>query len=284
MPPTSAPPEDLSPIERLQALVRLLRSDAGCPWDREQKLDDVRSFLVEEAHEVAAAIDAEDWVAVREELGDLLFQIAFVCSLAEEAVGFGLDAVARQVTEKMITRHPHVFGDERLSSATEVASAWEQRKLERGDGLLAGVPPHLPALVGAHRIGQKAAGFGFDWASPREVLHKVHEELSELEELLPQHTAPSAAHSRDSTDELAPAALEEELGDLLQAIASLSRHLNVDPERALARSNLKFRRRFLHVERGMSAVAGEGSAPLSARRERMEALWNEAKEREADAD
>ena len=253
-------------LRDLIALVERLRAPDGCPWDREQRLPDVRAYLVEEAHETAAAIDEADWRGIGAELGDLLFQVAFVLRLGEEAGALTAEQVVAGIHSKMVERHPHVFGDpeggagERLADARAVRQAWERRKVASGGGepLLGGVPASLPALVGAYRLSQKAAGVGFDWPDAAAVLGKVHEELAEVEAEVP---APSPA-------------LEAELGDLLFAVANLARHLGVDPERALAGANAKFRRRFGHVERRVAESGSRlGDVPLDD----LEALWQEAK-------
>ncbi|REK11677.1 MAG: nucleoside triphosphate pyrophosphohydrolase [Acidobacteria bacterium] len=254
-------------------LVARLRGEGGCPWDRAQTLEDVRSYLIEEAHEAAAAIDSGDWDRLREELGDLLFQVAFVAQLAAEAGAFDFAEAARAVTDKMIARHPHVFDqrEQRLDSADQVAAAWERRKQREGRGLLDGVPDSLPALVAAWRIGQKAAGVGFDWSGPGPVLEKVREELAELEAEIALAEALGDERAASGTG------LEGEIGDLLQATASLARHLGIDPERALARSNQKFRRRFTRIETQLGERLGEPPEDLEARQREMEDLWQAAK-------
>ena len=264
--PSPPQPPPASTLRDLVALVERLRAPDGCPWDREQRLADVRAYLLEEAHEAAAAIDEESWPAIAGELGDLLFQVAFLLRLGEEAGGLDAERVVTGVHDKMVARHPHVFGEERAADAEEVRRSWERRKAATagGESLLAGVPASLPALVGCYRLSQKAAGVGFDWPDAPAVLAKVHEELGEVERELP------AA----GDDPAARAALEDELGDLLFAVANLARHAGVDPERALARTNAKFRRRFAHVERG---VAASGRQLADVALDELEALWQEAK-------
>lgn len=256
------------PIElrKLSELIERLRGPDGCPWDREQRLADLRAYLLEEAHELAAAIDAADWEEIADELGDLLFQVAFIASLAQEEREFGLADVIDRVHDKMIRRHPHVFGGEPLADAKAVRQAWEQRKQDQrsaSTSILSGVAPTLPALVAAYRLTQKAAGIGFDWTSPAAVLEKVEEEIAELCQTLAAEEADCTSPVSDRT--------EEELGDLLFTVANLARHLDIDPERALAAANLKFRRRFAHVEQRLS---GDEDA------ERLEHLWQEAKDLE----
>lgn len=273
MPPTHRLPADLTP---LVALVERLRAPDGCPWDREQKLGHLRAYLLEEAHELAAAIDQSDWESIREELGDLLFQAAFVARLGEEAGELALDAVIATVHAKFVARHPHVFGDEKLADAQAVREAWERRKAseagrrERADGatpsLLAGVPASLPGLLGAYRTTQKAAGVGFDWPGPAPVLDKLDEELAELRAELAAPQSPTRATR-----------IVEELGDLLFTVANLARHLDIDPEAALAAANAKFRRRFAAVE---SSLASAGRPLAEASLEEMEAAWGEVKRRE----
>jgi len=250
----------------LDALVARLRGPGGCPWDREQGFDDIRAYLLEEAHEVAAAIDRRDWTELEEELGDLLFQLAFLGRLSREEGRPGLERSIAAVEAKMVERHPHVFGAASGEAsppldAAAVAAAWERRKLDgrRRDGsLLDGVAASMPSLLAAYRMTQKAAGVGFDWATAGEVLDKVKEELGELEHAL--------AHTPESA--------RDEIGDLLFAIANLARHLGVDPEAAAARTNLKFRARFRHIEERLREV---GSRPDQATLAEMDALWNEAK-------
>jgi nucleoside triphosphate diphosphatase len=251
-------------LRDLLDLVAHLRSPQGCPWDREQRLADTRAYLLEEAHELAAAIDREDWGEIASELGDLLFQSAFVARLGEEAGALALEEVVAGVHRKMVERHPHVFGGEELADALAVRQAWEQRKARepRRESLLGGVPESLPALVGAFRLGQKAAGVGFDWPSPTAVLEKVDEEVAELHEAL---------------DRRDPSAVAEELGDLLFALASLARHLGADPEAALAAANRKFRRRFADLE---LLLKEQGGSLAATGLDELEALWREVKSRE----
>ncbi len=264
----AADPSSLAPIA---ALIDRLRID--CPWDRELSLSDLRAYLIEEAHELAAAIDERDTAAINEELGDLLFEAVYVARLASaELSDVPVGDAIQTVIEKMVARHPHVFGNEeargRAESAAEVAALWEQRKRrDTGRSALDGVPSSLPALVGAYRLGQKAAGIGFDWDAPAAVRAKVSEELEELD----RETAKDAPADGPQ----ATTRVEEELGDVLFAVANLARHLKVDPERALAAANRKFRRRFAVVEAELEAGAdGENH---NARRQRMELLWERAK-------
>lgn len=277
-----------SDLASLEALVARLRGPGGCPWDREQGFDEIRAYLLEEAHEVADAIDRRDWSGLSEELGDLLFQLAFLGRLSEEQDRPGLARSIEIVRDKMIERHPHVFGersdgtdggaagavtdasaagDAQPLDAEAVAAAWERRKLASrgGEGsLLDGLAASMPSLLASYRMTQKAAGVGFDWNSPGEVLDQVKEELGELERAI-------AAE---------PERAREEIGDLLFAVANLARHLGVDPEAAVARTNLKFRRRFRHIE---DRLRERGRRVDQATLAEMDALWEEAKTAESDA-
>jgi nucleoside triphosphate diphosphatase len=249
-------------LQPLLALVERLRGPGGCPWDREQGLGEVRAYLLEEAHELAAAIDGGDWREIGGELGDLLFQAAFIGRLAAEAGAFELAQAIDQVCRKMVARHPHVFGGEELADAAAVRDAWERRKLQEEPeraSLLAGVPASLPALLGAYRLTQKAAGVGFDWPAAAAVLDKAEEEIGELRRAIAAGATPG---------------VREEVGDLLFTVANLARKLEIDPEAALAAANRKFRRRFERVEQGLAASGRRlGEATLGE----MDALWEEAK-------
>jgi len=250
---------DLKP---LLDLVERLRAPGGCPWDREQGLAEVRAYLLEEAHELAAAIDGGDWQEIAGELGDLLFQAAFIGRLAAEAGAVDLAQAIELVRDKMVARHPHVFGGEELADAAAVRDAWERRKLQQEPArasLLAGVPVSMPSLLAAYRLTQKAAGVGFDWPAAEAVLAKAEEEIAELRRALADGAAP---------------AVREEVGDLLFTVANLARKLEIDPEAALAGANRKFRQRFTHVEQGLAA---RGKPLAEASLAEMDALWDEAK-------
>lgn len=254
------------PLHRLAALVIRLRGPDGCPWDREQEVDDLRAYLLEEAHEVAAAIDSGNWDEICNELGDLLFQVVFIARLAEERAAFDLADVVERIEAKMIARHPHVFGGDALADSAAVHRAWERRKLEHNDegrSILGGVPSSLPALLAAYRMSQKAAGVGFDWSRADEVLDKIEEEIRELRrELEATSGVEREVH------------LREELGDLLFTVANLARHLGFDPEAALAEANAKFRRRFARLERDL---ARQGLSLADSDLATMDAAWQRAK-------
>jgi len=258
-------------LDRLLALVERLRGPDGCPWDRAQSLGDLRAYLLEEAHETADAIDRRDWDELASELGDLLFQVAFLTVLAVEAGAFEADEPLARVFDKMVDRHPHVFGEERLADARSVRQSWERRKVRERDGegrrsLLDGATSaSLPALVAAYRLTQKASGVGFDWPDAAAVISKLEEELDELRR---EMNAPPADEPSGRER------LRDEVGDLLFAVANLARHLEVDPEAALAGANLKFRRRFAAVEHGL---AERGRRLDEATLDEMDELWNAAK-------
>jgi MazG family protein len=253
-------------LARLLELVATLRGPDGCPWDREQTLSDARTYLIEEAHEAAAAAAAEDWDALAGELGDLLFQVAFVARLGEERGALDPGDLIGRIHRKMVARHPHVFGDEAAETAEEVLAAWERRKLhaDRSRSLLEGVPESLPPLVAAYRITQKAAGVGFDWPDAGAVLEKLDEEVAEV-----RAEIDAGEPARRDGD-----ALAGEIGDLLFTVVNLARKLGVDPDAALARTNAKFRGRFRHIEERL-AETGRNLAHVGL--EELDRLWEEAK-------
>lgn len=243
-----------------EIMERLLAPD-GCPWDREQTLETVGPYLIEEAYEVIDALEDPDPAHHREELGDLLFQIVFQARLA----GHDLADVIAGIGRKLIRRHPHVFGDLSVADSDEVLNNWErikQRERGRPRGLLAGVPRSMPALQRAHRMTAKAAKVGFDWPDRPAVRAKVEEELGELDE------AVARGDHRDR---------QHELGDLLFAVVNWARKLDLDPEEALRRANARFERRFDHVER---RLLERGRGPADATLEEMDGYWEEAKRQE----
>ena len=264
--PCGATKTDLAP---LIDLVRRLRAPDGCPWDREQTLPNVRAYLLEEAHEVAAAIDGGDLSDVAGELGDLLFQVVFTAVLVGESGGVSATEIIESIHTKMVERHPHVFADEVLTTSEEVNRAWESSKALQNDpetSILDGVPHSLPALLASYRMTQKAAGVGFDWPNIDGVLAKVEEELSELRQAL--------ANAPELPSEVLDPGVSEELGDLLFAVANLGRHLDADPEGTLASANLKFRRRFAFIERQLVQQGRQlGTVGLAD----LDELWEQAK-------
>lgn len=248
-------------LQKLQTLVQRLRDpQSGCPWDIAQTHDSMTEHLIEEAYEVLDAIQAQDPLALREELGDLLFQIVFHAQIAQEHQAFSLTDVIHGISQKMTARHPHVFGDAPApESADEVLEAWEARKQKEGRRVLDGVPRALPALQRAQRVTAKAATVGFDWSHPEEVLLKADEELRELKDAL----------SGGDPDEI-----EDELGDVLFVFANLARKLNLRAEDALSRTISKFEARFRFIEDHLLA---QGSHPSDCSLEELDRLWNKAK-------
>jgi len=265
-------------ISRLIDIMAALRDpETGCPWDKEQNFATIAPYTVEEAYEVADAIARDDLADLRDELGDLLLQVVYHARMAEEMGAFAFPDVVEAITRKLIRRHPHVFGDAEARAAGAAKGMWERIKAEeklaraaarsskaeaeRPPGLLDSVPAGLPAMIRAVRLQEKASTVGFDWNDPRAVLDKLAEEIGEIEAEL---TAPVREPER----------LEDEVGDLLFAVANLARHLKVDPDQALRRTNAKFIRRFASIE---TALAAKGRGPAEATLDEMEALWQAAK-------
>jgi nucleoside triphosphate diphosphatase len=255
----------------LQIMAALRTPGTGCPWDLQQDFSTIAPYTLEEAYEVADAIARDDLTDLKEELGDLLLQVVFHARMAQEQGAFDFGDVVQSITEKVIRRHPHVFGDERSPSLQAVEGLWErikdEEKAARGkkgnrEGTLAGVPAALPALTRALKLQQKAGKVGFDWNDPRAVLRKIREEADEIETALDgDRTAEAAA----------------EVGDLLFAAVNLARHLHADPEAVLRQTNQKFERRFAAIEH---ALAAKGKMPQDATLAEMDALWDEAKTEE----
>jgi len=259
-------------IDRLiEIMARLRAPEGGCPWDLEQSFATIAPYTIEEAYEVADAIARGDLTDLKEELGDLLLQVVFHARMAEEQQAFAFDDVAKAIADKMIRRHPHVFGDAPERDSVAQTVSWEAAKaVERSEkasrgpaSALDGVALALPALMRADKLQRRAARVGFDWPEAAQVLDKIEEEIGELRREL------DAGSAKD--------AVEDEVGDLLFALANLARHLGVDPEVALRRGNRKFERRFRAIE---AALAAEGRRPEAATLEEMEALWQQAKARE----
>jgi ATP diphosphatase len=271
-------------IDRLLEIMAALRTPVtGCPWDVEQTFQTIVPYTIEEAYEVADAVERGDLVDLRDELGDLLLQVVFHARMAQEQGKFDFGGVVEAITTKMIRRHPHVFGDARDLSPKDVKALWGQIKAEEkreraiarqaadappesARGALTGVPLAMPALTRALKLQEKAGKVGFDWNNPRAVLDKMREEIDEVEAEIVAGDAKAAG---------------EEVGDLLFALANLARHLNVDPEAALRGTNAKFERRFAHIE---ARLAVEGRKPDQASLAEMDALWDEAKANERAAE
>jgi tetrapyrrole methylase family protein/MazG family protein len=227
-----------------------LRGPNGCPWDREQTHQSLARHLLEEAHETLEAIDEGDPDRLREELGDLLLQVVFHAEMGRQEGTFDIDDVAEGIVTKLVRRHPHVFGQDAVDSAAEVLVNWERIKAEEKDehAVDDDIPPSLPALARAAKVQRRAAGFGFDWRSSASALAKVREELAELEAELQ-----GLVEERSSRTEAPPERVEEEVGDVLFAVAALGRRLNVDPETALRKATRRFAERFEHLRRRAEA-------------------------------
>jgi nucleoside triphosphate diphosphatase len=252
-------------IDRLlQIMARLRDPERGCPWDREQSFASIAPYTIEEAYEVADAIERRDPAALRDELGDLLFQVVFHSQLAREQGSFSFDDVVTAICDKMERRHPHVFGNERIDSAHEQTLAWEEHKRReravRAESVLADVPVALPALTRASKLGKRAARVGFEWPHVAGALAKLDEEVAELR----AEVATGAER----------AAMASEIGDVLFCIVNVCRYLQIDPETALRETNAKFERRFGYVERRLKE---QGRTPQQAGLEEMDRLWDEGK-------
>jgi MazG family protein len=253
-------------FQQLVSIMARLRAPGGCPWDREQTFDSIKPYTLEETYEVLDAIDRRDWGELRDELGDFLLQAVFYAQMAEEEKRFAIGDALDAVNQKLVRRHPHVFGDESAETAGDVKRIWgevkaaeQKKKGKEDDSMLASVPRAMPALVEAQQIASRAAGVGFDWENAEQVIEKLHEELGELAEA---RRGSSAAE------------LENEIGDLLFVLVNLARFVKVDPEQALRRTNAKFRERFAYIER---KLAERGKKPRDSNIEEMEELWQEAK-------
>lgn len=248
-------------LPRLLAIMAALRAPEGCPWDREQTFATIAPYTIEEAYEVADAIDRGAFDDLRGELGDLLFQVVYHAQIAAEAGHFGFDAVVRAISDKMVARHPHVFGAASVRTADEQTAAWEAVKAaERGPArVLDGVAMGLPGLTRAVKLQNRAARVGFDWPSTDDVLAKLVEEAQELVEARATMTEAEVA---------------DEFGDLLFVMANLARHMKVDPEAALRGANAKFTRRFQRIE---DWIGETGRTPADSDLAEMDALWNRAK-------
>ncbi|MFH0880659.1 MAG: nucleoside triphosphate pyrophosphohydrolase [Lentisphaerota bacterium] len=250
-------------MDRLLAIMRLLRSPQGCPWDREQTLQTLKPYLIEECHEVIDAIDSGDRPHLAEELGDVLLQVVFQAQICEEDGSFSFDDVARLIGDKLVRRHPHVFGEVEVANSSEVVQNWEAiKRTEKNGGrksALDGVPRSLPALHKAHQVQKKAARVGFDWDHVNGVVAKLEEELAEVKEAM-------AANNPDH--------VREELGDLLFSVVNLGRFLGHDSEAALNQTVEKFVRRFTQIEETLHA---QGRKMTECNLEELDAMWNEVK-------
>jgi MazG family protein len=272
---TQLPDYQMKEFDRLVEIMATLRGPDGCPWDREQTIDTLKPFVLEETYEVLEAIDRHDHAALREELGDFLFEAIFLAQLESEDGHFTIADSLRIVAEKLVRRHPHVFardrGEPALESAGQVRTRWEEIKAQERGGeskpatLLSGIAPALPALLRAYHIGTRAASVGFDWPAAGGVVAKIQEEVDELRDVV------------SAEGDIDRARAEEEMGDLLFSIANLSRKLGIEPETALRKANEKFTRRFSAMERS-AATGNRGLGQMSL--DELEVEWNSAKGRE----
>lgn len=258
----------------LEIMAKLRDPEGGCPWDLEQSFETIAPHTIEEAYEVADAIGRRDMAELKDELGDLLFQVVFYAQMTKEEGTFDFDAVAQGVSDKMVRRHPHVFGEMNVETSSQMNRLWEDQKAEerqrKSDGqatsALDGIILALPALTRALKLQMRAARVGFDWSKAPPILDKVEEEIAELRAVLEDEDASRQADRR-----------EDELGDLLFSVTNLARHLDVDPEGALRRANAKFERRFRRIE---ALLSEEGQTPSDASLDHMEDLWRQAKAEE----
>jgi ATP diphosphatase len=263
-------------LRKLVELMAQLRGREGCPWDRAQDYDSVKGLLLEEAYEVVDAVNARDMDALADELGDLLFLVAFYSQLAAEEKRFTIDDVVERAHAKLVRRHPHVFGATRAQTPDEALQSWlsvkererqaEPGANERPKSLLDGIAPAYPATLEAYELGIRAAEVGFDWAKVEDLLGKIEEEISELKRELPLRPAHDVSR------------VEDEVGDLLFAAANLARYLRSDPESCLRRANQKFKRRFQALE---EEVAKRGKQVRECSPEELDAIWEELKARES---
>jgi len=294
-----------------------LRGPGGCPWDREQTFDSIKPYTLEETYEVLEAIDNRDWDELTGELGDLLLQVLFYAQMAKEQNTFSIDEVIDRLSDKLVDRHPHVFGDVKAETSSDVLRNWAALKAEekkkrleasggklpsanpasdnvasarndKAESVLAGVSAAMPALLEAHKLSSRAAHVGFDWPNIQGLFEKLHEETEELQEQLKEFPAPGpqpqgrgvAGAGRPQISEDLRQRLEGEVGDLFFVLVNIARYLSLDPESALKKTNRKFQRRFQWMEDQLRA---SGRSPQQASMEELESLWQRAKQQEQDA-
>ncbi|HAK88330.1 MAG: nucleoside triphosphate pyrophosphohydrolase [Nitrospirae bacterium GWC2_46_6] len=255
-------------FQKLLDIMSALRAENGCPWDKEQTRESLKPFLVEETYEVLEALDEGDPEKIKEELGDLLFQIVFHCQMAKETGEFDMDDVIKNISDKMISRHPHVFAEDsdkqRFETSEEVLKQWDERKKEEGkikESILEGIPKELPSLLRAHKLQARAAKVGFDWQRVEDVVEKLEEELHEFR---------SALKGKEQKE------IEDELGDIFFVLVNISRFVGVNPDDALRKTISKFISRFRYIEM-KARDAGKILDDMTL--EEMDALWDEAKKR-----
>ena len=265
-----APDKSIEPIERLRSIVRILRGPGGCPWDIEQTQQSLIPNILEEAYEAADAIRTENREHIIEELGDLLLQVVMQCEIASESNDFILEDAANEISEKLIRRHPHVFGDEEINDSESVLNKWEEIKREekgaKKQNILQSVTNGLPSLIKAHEIQKKVEKVGFDWPEAKSVIAKIREEIDEVE------SAINEGGAIQSNEHLA-----EEIGDLLFAVTNLTRKVGMDSESLLAAANEKFTRRFNELEK---ILEENGSNVVDSNLESMEKAWAKVKNKE----
>ena len=289
-------------FERAVEIMARLRAPGGCPWDREQTFDTIKPFTLEETYEVLEAIDNRDWDELPEELGDLLLQVLFYAQMASEEKRFAIDDVLERLANKLVGRHPHVFGDVKAETASDVLRNWEALKAEEKkqrfaagggknkkeeenkDSVLAGVSSAVPALLEAYKLSSRAAHVGFDWPEVGGLFDKLHEETDELKREVAKLPAPPKPQQRGvagsgaaQVAEPLRGRLEDELGDMLFVLVNIARYLSLDPESALRKTNRKFKRRFQWLE---EELRRQGKKLPEASLDEMEALWQKSKETE----
>jgi MazG family protein len=290
-------------FERAVSIMARLRAPGGCPWDREQTFDSIKPYTLEETYEVLEAIDNRDWDELPGELGDLLLQVLFYSQMAKEQGTFSIDAVLDRLSNKLVDRHPHVFGDVKAETSSEVLRNWEaikaqekKKRLEAGGGkaakasdapesVLAGVSAAMPALLEAHNLSSRAARIGFDWPNIEGLFEKLHEETAELQEHLKEFPAPGpqphgrgvAGSGRPPISDDLRQRLEGEVGDLFFVLVNVARYLALDPESALKKTNRKFKRRFQWME---EQLRSSGRTPEQASMDELDSLWQQAKRQE----
>ena len=289
-------------FERAVSIMARLRGPGGCPWDREQTFDSIKPYTLEETYEVLEAIDNRDWDELPGELGDLLLQVLFYAQMAKDQGTFSIDEVLDRLSNKLIDRHPHVFGDVKAETSSEVLQNWQALKAEEkkkraaeagnkkdsSESVLAGVSTTMPALMEAYKLSSRAAQVGFDWPDMNGLFEKLHEETAELQQGLEKFPAPGprpqgrgvAGAGVQQVPEALRQHLEEEVGDLFFVLVNIARYLSLDPESALRKTNRKFKRRFQWMEERLRAC---GRAPQQASMEELETLWQQAKQQERPA-
>ena len=289
-------------FERAVAIMERLRAPGGCPWDREQTFDSIKPYTLEETYEVLEAIDNRDWRELPGELGDLLLQVLFYSEMAKEQGTFSIDDVLDRLSQKLVDRHPHVFGDTKADTSAEVKRNWEALKIEErkkrapdtepsgkadaaSPSILAGISSTMPSLMEAHKLSSRAAQVGFDWPDIEGLFDKLGEEITELREHLQEFPAPGprpqgrgvAGSGRQNIPEDLRMRLEEEVGDLFFVLVNIARYLALDSESALRKTNRKFRRRFQWMEQRLHE---SGTSPENTSMEELESLWQQAKQQE----